>query len=101
MMDMEFVKIKNKFDRVEVNSTAAHEHVGEMERGIRLVKERIRCIISDLHSAGFTHLHRMIVVHCVYFVIMILNAVPADSGILEKILPREIVTGRKIYMKKD
>ena len=39
MMDMEFEKIKDEFDRVEVNTTAAREHVGEIERGIRLVKE--------------------------------------------------------------
>ena len=32
---------------------------------------------------------------------MMINAVPADSGISEKFSPREIVTGRKIDMKKD
>ena len=31
MMDMEFVKIKDDFDRVEVNTTASCEHAGEME----------------------------------------------------------------------
>ena len=85
---------------MKVNITAAHEHVREMERGIWLVKERSRCIISDLCSAGFTHLHKMIVVDCVYFVVMRLNAIPADSGIGE-IFRHEIVPGRKIDIKKD
>ena len=39
VMDMEFVKIKH-FDKMEVNTTAVHENVGEMEQGIRLVKEQ-------------------------------------------------------------
>ena len=53
LMDMEFEKIKHVFDKVEVNTTAAREHVGEIERGIRLMKERSRCVISDLREAGF------------------------------------------------
>ena len=43
----------------------------------------------------------MIIVHCVYFVIMMINAVPAENGISEKFSPREIITGPKIDMKKD
>ena len=39
LMDMEFEKIKDDFDKVEVNTTAAREHVAEIERGIRHVKE--------------------------------------------------------------
>ena len=31
LMDMEFAKIKDEFDRVGVNTTAAHEYVGEIE----------------------------------------------------------------------
>ena len=43
----------------------------------------------------------MIVVGCVYSAVMMLNAVPADSGISEKFPPREAVTGCKIDMKKN
>ena len=50
LMDMEFEKIKHIFDKVEVNTTAAREHVGEIERGIRLMKERSQCFISDLRN---------------------------------------------------
>ena len=101
LMDMEFEKIRDNFDKVEVNPTAAREHVAEIERGIRHVKERGQCVISDLRAAGFQFLHRMIIVHCIYFVIMMVNAVPAENGISEKFSPREIVTGCKIAMKKD
>ena len=84
MMNMEFEKIQDEFDRVEVNTMAAREHVGEIERGIRLVKERSRCVISDLRVTGFTFLHKMIILHCVYCVVMMLNTVLDASGILEE-----------------
>ena len=40
MMDMEFEKVKDKkgMELVNVNKTAAREHVGEIERGIRYLK---------------------------------------------------------------
>ena len=101
LMDMEFEKIKDEFDHVVVNTTAAREHVSEAEKAIQDVKVRARCVISDLRVAGFMYLHKMIVVHCVYFVVMMINAVPANLGISENFSPREIVTGRKIDMKKD
>ena len=84
-----------------VDTTGAREHVGEIEQLIKFIKERARCVISDLRVAGFNYLHRLIVVHCLYFVTMMTNAVPADGGISEKYSPREIVTGRKLDMKKD
>ena len=83
------------------NTTGAREHVGEIERFIKFIKERACCVILDLRVAGFKYLHRLIVVHCLYFVTMMINAVPADSGISEKYSPHEIVTGQKLDMKKD
>ena len=40
LMGMEFVKIVDLVGLLEVNTTAAREHVGEIERRIRVVKER-------------------------------------------------------------
>ena len=34
LMDMEFEKIKEDFTAVEVNTTAAREHIGEIKRAI-------------------------------------------------------------------
>ena len=101
MMDMEFEKIKDEFTQVVVNTTAAREHVGEIERVIKFIKERARCVVSDLRVAGFKYLHKLIVVHCLYFVTLMINAVPAEGGISEKYSPREIVSGCKLDMKKD
>ena len=72
-----------------------------MERGIWQVKEQSRCVISDICLAGFTYLHKIIVLRCVYFIVMMLNAVPVEAGILQKNSPNEIGTGCKIDMKKN
>ena len=54
MMDMEFEKVKDEkgMELIDVNTTAAREHVGEIERGIRYLKERCRCSVSTFAEAG-------------------------------------------------
>ena len=98
LMDMEFDKIKDLVGLVEVNTTAAREHVAEIEQEVRLVKERTRCITSGL---PFAYLHQQIVIHLVYFICLWLNAIPADKGISANFYPREIVTQRQVDFKKD
>jgi hypothetical protein len=47
LMDMEFDKtVEPLMADVTVNTSAAQEHVAEIERSIRTVKERARCITS-------------------------------------------------------
>jgi hypothetical protein len=48
LMDMEFEKLRDKMPRVVINTTAAREHVGEIERKIRVIKERARGTINML-----------------------------------------------------
>ena len=99
-MDMEFEKIEDNFDKVEVNTTIALEHVGEMEQGIWLVKEQSQYVISEIRPAGFAYLHKMIVVHCVYFVDMMLNDIPAKSGILKKYPHMKFSQVKRLTWKK-
>ena len=40
LMDQEFDKVKDKMPSLEDNTTAAREHVGEIKRSTKLVKER-------------------------------------------------------------
>ena len=46
LMDGEFEKIKDVLPFVEANTTAAQEHVPEIERRIRTIKERVRATTS-------------------------------------------------------
>ena len=74
MMDQEFATLESTFDIVEINTTAAREHVGEIERSIRTIKERGRSISSTL---PYTTLPKQLVIHLVYYVVMFLNAMPS------------------------
>ena len=47
-MDMEFKKVKDELGLVDVNTTAAREHVAEIERGMCLLKERSHCVVKSL-----------------------------------------------------
>jgi hypothetical protein len=42
LMDMEFEKLKDLIPQLTINTMAAQEHVGEIERRIRVIKERAR-----------------------------------------------------------
>ena len=91
LMDMEFTKIENDMEDVVINTTAAREHVGEIERQIRTVKERARCVISTL---PYKYLHHQLIIHLIYFVTFWLNAFPNKHEISRRLSPRELVTGR-------
>ncbi len=91
LMDMEFEKIRDKFDKVEINTTAMQEYFCKIERLNQTVKERSRGTISEMRDMGFNFFHKMIIVHIIYFVVKLLNAVPARLGISEQHDPVEIV----------
>ena len=60
MMDMEFEKIKDApgMEIIDVNTTAACEHVGEIEQAIRLIKERSICVMNTLVIADILNFHK-------------------------------------------
>jgi hypothetical protein len=49
-MDNEFEKLQNLVPILTINTTAAKEHIPEVERKIRLIKERGRGIQIPFHS---------------------------------------------------
>ena len=98
LMDMEFEPLVDILDEIVVNTTAAREHVGDIERSIRSIKDRGRCIVSELPYNDC--MPDQVVIHLIYFVVFWMNAMPSDSGISEVYSPREIVTGMKLDFKK-
>jgi hypothetical protein len=49
LMDMEFKKLsRTMMPHVALNTTAAREHVGEVEQKIRVIKERARGTLNTL-----------------------------------------------------
>ena len=52
LMDGEFEKVKTKLiNLIKVNITSINEHIPEIERKTRHVKERTRCIKAELPYA--------------------------------------------------
>ena len=47
-MDLKFEKLSDDLELVQFITIAAVYHMGEIKRGIRLNKERIRIIISNI-----------------------------------------------------
>ena len=84
MMDQEFDKIEDICDKVEINTTAARKHVGEIKQYIRTIKERSCAIMSDL---PYTILLRQVTIHLIYFAILWLNSLPASTGVSDKYSP--------------
>ena len=76
--------------------------MGKIERYHRTLKERCRCVLSEMRPIGseaYQYLHKKIVIRLVYFCVMMINAVPAAKGISDRFAPREIVTGRCLNLK--
>ena len=95
--------LKDSFLHATTSTTAAREHVVEMESFIRLIKERTRCTISKLRWSKYRYFHKWIVVHCIYMVVLMVNSFPCPKEkkeISQVFSPREFVTGRVVDYKQ-
>ena len=63
-MDMELVKVKDLVPLVEMNTTAAREHMGVIENKIRHMKEKVR---ATIRKYPFKWTSVMVLIHTVYF----------------------------------
>jgi hypothetical protein len=70
MMDMEFKKLKTLMPHVALNTTAARKYVGEIERKIRVIKERAR---STLNTLPRKKLPKLMVIELLHFCVMWMN----------------------------
>ena len=82
---------------ITLNVTAANEHVPEMERRFRVIKERARGIKNDL---PYITMPKIMVIELLYFVFHWLNAFPVKSGVSETLSPAVIMTARSPDYKK-
>ena len=88
LMDQDFEKIKDVLPLVEVNTTAAREHVPEIERHIRTIKERVRATTSLF---PFNPVPKMVLIQPVYTISLWLNAGRSILGKDCGLSPRELV----------
>jgi hypothetical protein len=80
-----------------VNLASSSEHVPEIERRIRVVKERCR---SARHSLPFNRIPKLLTIHLVFNSVKLLNHFPVKGGISDTISPKTIMTGETLDYKK-
>ena len=80
-----------------LNLTSANEHEPNIERRIRVVKERTRAIH---HSLPFTAVPTKMLTHMVFFVVKLLNYFPAKNGVSAQYSPKTIMSGQTLNYKQ-
>jgi hypothetical protein len=81
LMDMEFEKLKPLLPNVTLNTTVAREHIGKIERKIRVIKERVS---STVNTLPYSVMPNVMLIKLMHFCVMWLNSFLVKSGILNK-----------------
>jgi hypothetical protein len=84
MMDMEFEKLVNLLPNVTINTTAAMKHVGEIERKIRVIKERAR---GTMNTLPYPKLSRLMTIELMHFLHHVDERFSSEVGCLRKMEP--------------
>ncbi len=85
LMDNEFEKVRDHVPHMDMNTPAAAEHVAEIERQVRVIKERARALLCTLPYKALPH---QITIRLLHFVVMWLNNFPSAMGISAQFSPR-------------
>jgi uncharacterized protein (UPF0332 family) len=96
--DPEFAPMKDAIAgddglRAHLNCCSEDEHVPPIERRIRTIKERVRCIVN---TVPFTYWPRTLVTQLVGACVYWLNVFPPKDGLHRTLSPRALVTGADI-----
>jgi len=99
LMDGQFESLRADLGHLGImlNTAAPNEHVPEIERYIRTLKERVRCVYNTL---PFRSMPGRMISELVYACTFWMNSFPQSDGISKSLSPRAIVTGQHIdYVK--
>ena len=88
--DSEFACLREALRPISMNIVTADSHVGEVERSIRTIKERLR---SCVHGLPYKRLPKVMIRHLVSDTVRCLNQFPWRNGVSETLSPATIVLG--------
>ena len=99
LMDGEFGHLRGELADlgIALNETSRDEHVGDIERYIRTVKERMRAMYNTL---PFNKIPARLVVEMAKASVFWLNGVPPKDYFGGNLSPRTMVTGQKLDYKR-
>jgi hypothetical protein len=96
--DQAFACIKNELLPTPLNVADADDHVAEVERSIRTIKERTRCLVQGL---PFKRIPRIMMRAAIDNANKVLNLFPAKNGVSDTMSPLTIMTGRPTHNYND
>ena len=98
--DGQFASLQKGLANVGVllNVISINEHVPDIERQIRTIKERTRVTYATLQ---FKALPPRLVIEMVHASVFLLDTFPVSSGISNTISPHKFITGVNIYYNKQ
>ena len=99
LMDGEFVPLRGGLAElgIRLNETSRDEHVGDVERYIRTVKERMRAIYNTM---PFQRIPARLVIEMAKTAVFWLNAFPVAKGVSQELSPRTMLTGQQVDYKQ-
>jgi hypothetical protein len=97
LTDNEFKKLRNLMLIFIVTTTATKEHVPEVERCIRLIKEQGRGILNTLL---FKRMPQVILIELIYHIMLWLNTFPTKKRVSEMLSPHKILYRHKLDFAK-
>jgi hypothetical protein len=99
LMDRQFEPLRGELAEIGIalNTTGTDEHVGDIERFVRTIKERMRCIKNML---PFDEIPPRLIIEMAKASVFWRNAFPVVNGVSKDLSPRTIVTGQTIDFKR-
>ena len=99
LMDGQFESMRGELSElgITLNTVSNNEHVPEIERYIRTVKERVRCTYNSL---PFEKMPPRLIIEMVYSSVFWLNSFPPVDGVSTTLSPRSIVVGLNVDYNK-
>ena len=89
--DKEFECLCESLGNVSLEICGPDEHVPEVERSIRMMKETMQ---ATAHGLPYRRIPKIMIIELVAMVTRCLNGFPKEDGVLEHMSPDSIVTGR-------
>ena len=80
-----------------INITSANEHVPEIERQIKVVKERTRYV---KHNLPFNKIPKIITIYIVFTVVRMLNYFPVKRRVSQILSTKTIMFGETLHYKQ-
>ena len=79
-----------------INLESTNEHVPEIERKIRVVKEICR---AARHGLPFQRIPKLLTIHIVFQTVKLLNFFPTKGGISDTLIPKTIMSSEILDYK--